>query len=219
MLVDQVDRDLIHCLATVWAIHAHAARSAASEDVVMAVVAGDGRADEPAIEDDSRNSDRGRGVVQAAFRPDVRARELKHRAGKPDIVRRHELDITQPARITPSDLDELSRMAIGERLPPVPEPCLVGVPDRLDVRLDDDAAAELATEVELGGRELDVRRYRLERLPCPALDVLGADVGPVAAAVQQARLGVAERYGDLLVASPDVVRAQPAKLIDDCDRT
>lgn len=201
------------------AVHTHAASSAACEDVSMLLVAGDLWADESTEEHHGGRADRGRRVMQPALGSDVGQRELQHRARQAHVLRHHELDTGKPAHVAPADLNELVWVAIGKQLPPVPKPFLVGVADRFDVRLDDDAPAVLAPEVELGGRELNVRRYRLERLPGPALYAFPTDVGPMPAAVQEARLGVAERRGDLLVARPDVVRAQLAELVDDGDRT
>lgn len=184
----------------------------------MGRVPGDLWADEPTEQHYRRNADGSCRMMQPTLRADVRDREFHHRAREPNSVGRHKLDTLQTANVAPANLEKLPRVSIGEFLPAIPEPRFVGVPDSLDVRLNDDAAAVLATELLFDRRECNVCRRWPERFPRPTLDVLLCDVGAKAAAVQRARLRLSKRCRDLLVAGPDNVGSQPAELIDDRDR-
>lgn len=200
------------------ALDAHAARLAAGEEVVVVLVSGDVRRDEPTEQHDSRDANGCGGMMQATLRPDVRARELQNRARKANRMRRDERHSLEAAHVTPSDLNELAWVSVHQSLPAIPEPCFVVVADSLDVGLDQHLSAVLAPELKFGRRELDVRRRRTERLPRPPILRLGSDVRTVAAAVHQHRLGVAERRRDVLVADPDVVAAQAVIAVNDRDR-
>jgi hypothetical protein len=123
----------------------------------MAVVAGRRRRDESAEDDDRRDAERGRGVMQAALRRDEKRSAGEDAGSLADVCRRDETDALERAHARLADLQELLAPELAlERFPSLETPILIRARARLYIRLEDDAAAGELAELALRRREIDL---------------------------------------------------------------